>query len=171
MRETAKQYKQRILGYTAGRDPARIQRATPARLARLLRGVPRPRLARRPAPGKWSVAEIVAHLADVELVAGYRLRLVVGAPGTPIQPFDQDRWAVAGRYGKRDPKRSLAHFSALREANLAFYRSLAPAQRKRYGMHAERGRETVADIFQLLAGHDLNHLRQIEAILAGSRAR
>ncbi len=166
MQETPQQYKQRILGYTRGRDPVKIQRATPGRLARLLRGVPRPRLARRPAPGKWTVGEIVAHLEDVELVAGYRLRLVVGAPGTPIQPFDQDRWAAVGRYGKRDPKRSLAHFCALREANLAFYRSLTPAERKLHGMHAERGRESVTDIFSLLAGHDLNHLGQIETILS-----
>src|SRR5262249_14569194 len=115
---------------------------------------------------KWSVAEIVAHLADAELVAGWRMRAILGAPGTPIQAYDQDRWAEAGRYAKKDPRVSIAQFRAFREANLALMKSLTPEQWKHHGMHAERGEETVERLLNMMAGHDLNHLKQIEAIVA-----
>jgi hypothetical protein len=166
MQETAKQYQQRLLGYLGAQDPAKVQAATHRRLTRLIHGVPRARLTRRPARGKWSVADILAHLADDELVGGFRMRLIVGAPGTPVQGFDQDRWAETGKYNKRDPKKSLELFRTVREANLAFYKSLTPAQRKLHGIHSERGKESVEYVFRLFAGHDLNHLNQINAILA-----
>lgn len=169
MSETARQYVQRLIGYLEGRDPVRVQSSTARRLASLIHGVPRARLTRRPAPKKWSVAEILAHLADDEIVGGFRMRLIVAAPGTPIQGFDQDRWAETGRYAKLDPKKSLDLFRAVREANIAFYKSLTPAQRKRHGVHSERGTESVEFYFQLIAGHDLNHLRQIESILSSRR--
>lgn len=171
MPETAQEYRQRLIGYIAGRDPLKIQAATAKRLARLIQGVPRARLTRRPAPGKWSVAEILAHLADDEIVGGFRMRLIVGAPGTPVQGFDQDRWAETGQYKKRDPKKSVDLFRTVREANVAFYKSLTPAQRKLHGIHSERGKETVEETFTLFAGHDLNHLRQIESILTPKRRR
>ena len=170
MQETAEQYKQRLIGYLEGQDPAKVQAATAKRLARLIQGVPRPRLTRRPAPNKWSVVEILAHLAEDELVGGFRMRFIVGAPGTPVQGFDQDRWAETGNYAKRDPKKSLELFRTLREANIAFYKSLTPAQRKFHGIHSERGKESVEDMFNLFAGHDINHLKQIEAILGKRRA-
>lgn len=169
MPETSRQYVQRLVGNLEGRDPVRVQASTARRLARLIHGVPRARLTRRPAPGKWSVAEILAHLADAEIVGAFRMRLVVGAPGTLIQGFDQDDWAETGHYSKRDPKKSLDLFRALREANVAFYKSLTPTQRKRQGVHSERGREAVESYFQLIAGHDLNHLRQIESLLSSRR--
>jgi hypothetical protein len=166
MQETAEQYINRLIGYLNGQDPVRVQAATAKRLSKLIQGVSRKRLTRRPAPGKWSVAEILAHLADDEMVAGFRMRLVVGAPGTPVQGFDQDRWAETGNYAKRDPKKSIELFGTLREANIAFYKSLTPAQRKLFGIHSERGKESVEKLFTLFAGHDINHMKQIEAILA-----
>ncbi|MDE3136334.1 MAG: DinB family protein [Acidobacteriota bacterium] len=169
MQETAQQYINRLTGYLDGKDPVKAQAATAKRLSRLIQGVSRPRLTRRPAPGKWSVAEILAHLADDEIVGGFRMRLIVGAPGTPIQGFDQDRWAETGNYAKRDPKDSLELFRTLREANIVFYKSLTPAQRKLFGIHSERGKESVEQIFKLLAGHDINHMKQIEAILGKRR--
>jgi DinB superfamily len=165
MRETFAQYKQRLRGYVRGKNPLRVQRATAGRIARLLRGVPRGRLLRRPAPGKWSVGEILAHLAEVEWVHGYRIRTILAASGARIQAFDQDDWARAGKYARRDPRRSFELFRALREANLGLLRGLGPAEWRRFGMHEERGRETIGDLARLLAGHDVNHLRQIERIL------
>jgi hypothetical protein len=170
MQETAEQYINRLIGYLDGKDPVKSQAATAKRLTKLIRGVSRARLTRRPAPGKWSVAEILAHLADDEIVGGFRMRLIIGAPGTPIQGFDQDRWAETGKYAKRDPKKSLELFRTIREANIAFYKSLTPAQRKFYGIHSERGEESVERLFNLLAGHDINHMKQIEAILGKRRA-
>jgi hypothetical protein len=165
MRETPQQYVKRILGYIEGRHPLKAQASAPGRLVRLIRGTSQKRLSRRPAPGKWSVKEILAHLSDTELVGGYRIRKILEKNGTPIQAFDQDEWAKAGDYKRRDPRRSLELFSALRKANLELLRSLGPAEWKRYGLHQERGKETIAHIVRLFAGHDINHIRQIERIL------
>ena len=167
MAETIRQYVRRILGYVEGRNPLQVQQATPRRLARLIHGRSRARLARRPAPGKWSVAEILAHLAEAEMVGGYRMRMILSASGTPIQAFDQDKWARVSNYARQDPRQSLELFSALRRGNLALLRSLKPRQWRMYGMHAERGKETVARIATMFAGHDINHTRQIEKILLG----
>ena len=167
MKETVKQYIHRIRGYVAGKDPLRVQAATPGRIRKLVRRLPASRLKRRPAPGKWSIAEILAHLADTEVVGGNRIRMILGAPGTPIQAFDQDDWAAAMRYREQDARTSLEAFCVLRERNLALLRSLSPRQWKQYGMHQERGKETVARVAEMFAGHDLNHLKQIERLAKG----
>ena len=91
MQETAQEYKQRIFSYLAENDPLKIQSATPKKLERLVSRAPGSKLRKQPAPGKWSVAEILAHMADTELVFGYRIRTILGAPGTPIQAFNQDK--------------------------------------------------------------------------------
>jgi hypothetical protein len=165
MPETPQEYQKRMLGQLTGQNPLKLQSATPKKLERLLKGVPAAKLRKRPAPAKWSVAEIVAHLSDTELVVGFRIRLILGSPGTPIQPFDQDVWVVALHYDKRDVRQSLAQFRALREANLLLLKRLTPQQWKHHGMHAERGEESVETIVQMMAGHDLNHVAQIEQIL------
>ena len=87
MSETAQQYTQRILANAQGQDPFKVQSATTKKLARLIKGVPTAKLRKRPAPDKWSVAEILAHLADVEIVIGWRMRSILGAPGTPVQAY------------------------------------------------------------------------------------
>jgi len=165
MSETAQQYIQRMIGYTEGKQPLAVQAGTAKKLERLIKGVPTGKLRKRPAPDKWSVGEILAHLAEAEIVGGFRMRLILGAPGTPIAAFDQDAWVISGHYAKRDPRKSVEQFRVVREANLALLKSLTPDQWKHYGMHAERGQETIKHIVRMYAGHDLNHLRQIEAIL------
>lgn len=165
MSETPYEYTQRILKYMAGKQPMGVQAATPKKLARLIKGVPTSRLRKRPAPGKWSVGEIITHLSDAELVGGFRIRLILGAPGTPIAAFDQDAWVISGHYDKRDPRKSLEQFRVLRESNLALLKSLTPQQWKQFGMHAERGQESIEHIVRMFAGHDLNHLQQIERAL------
>jgi len=166
MQETPQEYIKRILGNVEGFDPLKVQAGTAKKLERLIKGVPASRLRKRPAPEKWSAGEILAHLADSEIVVGWRLRQILGAPGTPIQAYDQDSWAAAGHYGKRDPRKSAEQFRVVREANLGLLKSLAPEQWKHHGMHAERGEETVERIVQMMAGHDINHTKQVERILA-----
>ena len=166
MKETPQQYTQRVLGYVEGKKPLAVQAATANKLARLIKGVPVSRLRKRPAPDKWSVSEILAHLADTEMVGGFRMRLILGAPGTPIPAFDQDRWASSGHYDNRHPRQSVEQFRTLREANLALLKSLTPEQWKHHGVHSERGVDTIDRIAHMFAGHDLNHLHQIERILA-----
>ncbi len=165
MNETPQQYTQRIIANVEGKQPLAVQAATAKKLERLIKGVPAGKLRKRPATDKWSVSEIVAHFADVEIAVGFRMRLILGAPGTPVAAFDQDSWVTSVHYEKRDPRKSVEQFRVLREANLALLKSLKPEQWKHYGMHAERGQETIEHIVRMLAGHDLNHLQQIERIL------
>jgi hypothetical protein len=165
MKETVQQYMQRINGYMEGKQPLAVQAATAKKLEKLIKGVPAAKLRKRPAPDKWSVSEILAHLADAEIVGGFRMRLILGAPGTPVAAFDQDSWVISGHYEKRDPRKSVEQFRVVREANLALLKSLTSEQWKHYGMHAERGQETIEHVVRMFAGHDINHLQQVEGIL------
>lgn len=172
MRETPQQYVGRILGYLKnmkGKNALRVQLETPKHLSQLVHGVPKRALMKRWRPGKWSVGEILAHLAESEMVSGYRIRMMLSKSGTPIQAIDQDHWARVGRYRGVDPDRALEMFTVLRENNLALLRSLTRVQWSRYGMHEERGKETVRRLTDLVAGHDINHLRQIEGMLKRRR--
>ena len=170
MKETPQEYIKRILANLEGQDPLKVQAGTARKIERIIKGVPASKLRKRPAPEKWSAGEILAHLADTEIVVGWRLRQILGAPGTPIQAFDQDSWAAAGRYQKRDPRKCAEQFRVVREANLALLKSLAPEQWKHHGMHAERGVETIEHIVGMMAGHDINHVKQVERIV-GTKKR
>jgi len=162
--ETVTEYKERILGYLAGADPLVLQAKAPDVLAALVEGLSAEHLGQRPAPGKWCIREIVAHLADDELVGAYRMRLILSAPGTAIQAFDQDVWARTGRYSTRDITDSLVLYRTLRFANLNLLQSLTAQEWDMFGVHAERGIESLRDIARYFAGHDINHFRQIELI-------
>jgi DinB superfamily len=166
MKETVEQYIKRVTSYVADKQPLAVQAATPKKLERLIRGVPTGKLRKRPAADAWSASEILAHMADTEIVGGYRMRVILGAPGSPITGFNQDAWVTSGHYEKRDPRKSVEQFRVLREANLALLKSLTPEQWKQYGMHSERGRESIEDLVLRFAGHDLNHVQQIERILS-----
>jgi hypothetical protein len=143
MSETARQYIQRITAHVEGRQPLDVQAATSAKLERLISGVPARTLCERPAVDRWSVSEILAHLGDAEIVIAFRLRVILGAPGSPIAAYDQDSWVTSGHYDKRDPHKSVELFSVVRDANLALLESLTPGQWQQYGMHSERGLETI----------------------------
>jgi hypothetical protein len=169
LQETVEQYKRRMMGYLGSQDPMRVQARTVAAIEKLLKGVPSAKLKKRPAQGKWSIAEILAHLADDELVVAYRMKCILAASGTPVAAFDQDRWAEAMNYGKTDAKMSLRVLRTLRDANLALLKSLRTGQWNNFGIHTERGEESIERIVQMTAGHDINHLRQVEAILKSKK--
>jgi hypothetical protein len=164
MQETAQEYIQRILGYVEGQDAIKVQRTTAAKLKKLTHRLTPKQLKWQPEPGKWSIAEILAHLADAEIVASWRMRSVIGENGITIQPFDQDAWASTFEYGKRDAKRSLEVFGILRENNLAMLKEIPRETWDNYGMHLERGKETIAHLARMFAGHDTNHVLQVERI-------
>jgi DinB superfamily len=166
MNEVPEPYTQRILGYVESKEPLAVQAATADKLDHLIKGMFTAELRKRPAPEKWSVNEIIAHLADGEIVGGFRMRFILGSPGSPVVAYDQDKWVISGHYDKRDPQKSVEQFRVLREGNLALLRSLEPEQWKHYGMHSERGQESIEQIVRMFAGHDINHLQQIEKILA-----
>ena len=171
MPETVEQYRNRMLSNIKGKDPLKVQAATPQKLTRLLKGVPKAKLRKRPEPGKWSIHEIVTHMADTEVVYGFRVRLMLGQPGTPLASFDQDQWVTALHYDKRDTATVLEQFGALRKATLNMLTTITPEQWKHFGLHAERGEESVERSVAMTAGHDINHLAQIERILKSTKTR
>ncbi len=169
MPETPQQYTERLLSYTTGREPLSLQMAAPRKLAALLKGKNKKQLTRRPAPNKWSIAEIAAHLADAEVAISWRLRQILGTNAIPIQAYDQDQWAKTFDYAHRDPKQSLETFRVLRESNIALLKAVSRKLWENYGVHQERGNESVNHMVRMVAGHDLNHLKQIQTIISGRR--
>jgi hypothetical protein len=166
MQETAEQYISRILGHVEGQDAIKVQRSTAARLKKAIQGLTPKQLQWKPEPGKWSIAEVAAHLSDAEIVGSWRMRQIIGASGSTIQPFDQDVWVSVFQYAKRDARQSIETFSVLRENNLAMLKALPKEAWDNYGMHMERGKETLAHIVRMFAGHDTNHVLQVERIAA-----
>jgi uncharacterized damage-inducible protein DinB len=150
---------------TSGKDALTVQSETPAVIAELIKGVSREELRRKPAPGKWSVSEIVAHLAEDEIVQIWRYRQMLENPGVALAGFDQDKWAQLGDYGTREIGDSLELFRLLRESNIAMFSRLSEKEWQSNGVHGERGPMTVRSLMEHMAGHDLNHLEQIKRIL------
>jgi hypothetical protein len=162
--EAADAYVQALFDVLGDRDPLDTMPRTPALLRDAVEGVEDDALRRPEAPGKWSVVEVVQHLADSELVYGYRIRMTVAQDRPPIQGYDQDLWAQHLRYRDVRLEDALADFEALRTLNLRFLRALPDAAWERVGLHAERGEESVYQLTRLMGGHDLVHLRQIERV-------
>lgn len=135
---------------------------TPGEVGKLIEAIGPARGLQPPTPGKWSAGEIVAHLADCELVFGFRLRQTLAEELPTIQPFDQERWAKT--YHGITPAEALHAFKAFREWNLILLEDLPPAARSRKLTHPERGTMTFQTIVETMAGHDLNHLGQLRRI-------
>jgi hypothetical protein len=145
-------------------DAHQVIASTPARLGELLGSMGDARAGMSPAPGKWSVREILCHLADCEIVFAYRLRQTLAEPHHVIQPFDQDVWAE--NYAAYDAQSALAVFAALRNFNVKLIASLPPDAFQKPATHPERGTMTFQTIVETMGGHDANHLVQIEKIAA-----
>jgi hypothetical protein len=160
------EYLARIRELGEGQDFLAVQRETPKVLSELIEHCSAEELSRRPRPDKWSVVEIIAHLAEDELATSWRYRQMLENNGTALAGFDQDLWARAGHYSAWTPDDALSMFRLLREANLRLLDHLFEEEWQRFGVHAERGRITIRDLACHMAGHDLNHLRQVHSILA-----
>jgi hypothetical protein len=166
MNETIAQYMARIAGNIEGKDPLVVQRQSPDMLALLIEGVPEEALLRERAPGKWSVREILAHLAEAEMVSTWRYRQMIEQSGVTLTSFNQDEWARLGDYGATEPRESLQIFRLLRKKNLQMFARLTPEEWQRFGTHSERGKMTVKDLVRQMAGHDLNHIAQVRELVA-----
>ena len=161
-------YTERLKRLAGDDDPVAVLAATPDRIRELIAGVPRDALQRPPQPGKWSIAAILAHLADGEIVFAHRLRMVLAASPSPLTAFDQNQWAELFDYPSADVEASLDLFAAVRAANVRLVRRVPAALLQRSGTHEEWGSETAASLLRIEAGHDRNHLAQIEGIVGGS---
>ena len=162
---TAALYRTRLGTYAQGKDALAMLSDAPRMIAGLIAGVSELALRFRPLPRKWSVAEIIAHVAEDELVTSWRYRQMIEDSGRPLAAFDQDKWARLGDYATWNPWVALQMFRLLREANVRMLKRLTSEEWERCGIHAERGKITVRDLAQHVAGHDLNHIEQIRAIL------
>jgi hypothetical protein len=160
----ARSYTAAILSVLGDRDPFEVLRATPASVRAAAMGVPPAALGIPELPGKWSMRQVVQHLADAELVGGFRFRMILAHDRPVLQGYDQDRWADRLRYAESDVDGALEQFGALRSANLRLLAGTTPAERSRVGVHAERGEESIAHLLRMYAGHDLVHLRQLARI-------
>lgn len=158
-------YTERILGLLGERPPVTSLEETAGRVEAVSARLVPDRLDRSYAPGKWTAREILCHLADAELAVGFRLRQALAEDDHRIQAFDEKRWA--NRYPNLDGALAVRSFAATRQWNLCLIRTLSPADLARPALHPERGPEPVGQIIKMLAGHDLNHLAQLEQIAGG----
>ncbi len=150
--------------HLGNQTPLEVITETPRRLAHLIETIGPERLDSPPAPGKWSARDVLAHLSDSEIALAFRLRQTLAEDHHVIQPFDQDRWAAS--YPASDARLALEAFTALRAWNIALIRSVKPEDFSKPVTHPERGTMTFQTIVETMAGHDRNHVRQIEAIAA-----
>ena len=162
--EHAHAYVAAILGLLGDQDPLTVLRATPDALERAIATTSPDVLARPEAPGTWSMREVLAHLADSDVVWAWRLRLILAQDRPQLTGYDQDRWATRLGYGDSDPRDSVSLFSVLRNANLRLLDRTSPEDLQRVGVHVERGEESLVHQIRLYAGHDILHLNQLERI-------
>ena len=149
------------------RDPLKAVAATTKQLATLVDTLGPERLEQSPAPGKWSAREILCRLADCEVAFAFRLRQALAEDHHVIQPFDQNKWAST--YASCEAREALAVFSSLRQWNLKLIGTATPATLSKPLLHPERGEMTFKVLIETMAGHDLNHLQQLEAMPRGRR--
>ena len=144
-----------------GRDPVEVMRSTPLRLAGLLDPLSAEAIERKPQPHKWSVREILCHLADCEIAWAWRLRIIYGADNPTLQPFDQDPWARAYDGAGYTTDAARATWVTTRRWNLALIEGLSEDDKRRPAVHAELGPVTLWTIVEIVAGHDLHHLASL----------
>ena len=145
-----------------GRPLETILGSTSHEVANKLQMIGPDRTIEEPAPGKWSPAEIVCHLADCEVAFAFRLRQTLAEDHHVLQPFDQDKWAAT--YKGIGAREALAAFTALRNWNLVLIRKTLATSASKPVTHPERGTMTFQIIVETMAGHDLNHLTQLKRI-------
>jgi hypothetical protein len=155
-------YRDRLLGLLGDRNPLEALEANSKRVETVARRLGDAGLSRSYGPGKWTGKQILAHLADAEIGIAFRIRQVLSEDKHRIQPWDEGSWAR--RYTDVDVESALGSYLATRRWNLSLLRGLSPADLEREAFHPERGPETLGTIVRVLAGHDLNHLGQLERL-------
>ncbi len=152
-------------------DPLEVAAKTPARIGALIRGLSPRQLAWRPAPGKWSIREIINHLTESEMVMCCRSRWIAFEENPTLVPFDQEKWAKGWVREQEHLEETMERFRLLRRSQLRLFRGASPRDLKRTGFHLDRGTVTLRVQLEWLAGHDLNHLEQIQRLATRLRAK
>ena len=148
--------------YLGGADPLTVISGTSKKLDKLIEALGAKGVERSFATGKWTARQMFCHLADTELVFAFRLRQALAESHHVIQPFDQDKWAAS--YDSVGAQAAVDLFTAVRNWNIAFIQAVPAEAFSKILTHPERGEMTIQVLVETMAGHDLNHLRQLEAI-------
>jgi hypothetical protein len=148
-------------------DPIEVMATSPDIIRRVIAGLDEKQLATKPAPGKWSIKEIIGHLADGEVILGSRFRMIGAHDKPPIAGYDQDAFVANLGVANAKALDLLDDFAMARAVNLGLLERLPEDGWKRVGLHAERGEESIAKLVMMYAGHDRNHIEQIETIRVG----
>ena len=162
--EHAAAYVAAVLDLGGDRDPLSVLRETIEVLPQAIGGLSPQQLRQPERPGKWSITQVLQHLADTEIVGAWRFRLILSQDRPPLTGYDQDLWAERLHYEQANPADALEQFGALRRSNVRILERASAADLTRVGLHSERGEESIEHIRKLTAGHDLLHLRQIDRI-------
>lgn len=152
--------------FLGDKEPFFILRSTVDRIRALTAGLASQQLTDAPAPGKWSLYQILGHLADCELMFQVRARLIMFQDTPKLVAFDQDPWVLGWMREEEPWEETFERFHVLRRSSLRLFGNATGHDLERYGVHAERGPVSVTDIINIMAGHDVNHLQQIERIQA-----
>jgi len=158
-------YVDETLALLGDRDPVALLDEMPDWLTTHLDDLPESVLGVAEGPGKWSITQVLAHLADTELAFGWRIRLLLTADRPPLTGFDEGKWVTRFDYASADPAEAFHAFAMQRSWNMRVYRSITPDDLMRVGIHSERGEESVDRVLRMIAGHDLRHRRQITRII------
>ena len=164
----ASAYTRALLELLGTREPLEVLGELGPWLVKRISGIDEKTLRVPESAGKWSVVEVIQHLADSELVFGFRLRMILTEDKPPLQGYDQDAWARVLYYRDVELHTALEQLRSLRAANSFVLTRLSPAELQRVGLHSERGPESAGFLLRLMAGHDLVHRRQIDRILAAT---
>ena len=162
--EHAAAYVSAVLELLGNREPITVLREMTTALPRSIEGLSLQQLRQPERPGKWSIGQILQHLADSEIVWAWRMRMILAQDRPQLTGYDQDLWAERLHYDQADPSDAIGLFTVLRCANLRLVEGASPTERQRVGVHVERGEESLEHLCRLYAGHDLLHLRQIERV-------
>jgi DinB family protein len=161
----AESYRELLLGLLGDQDPAQVQAELGDQLDAVVHDAG-PHLRTRPAPGEWSVLEVLGHILDAEVAYAGRYRWILAQDEPPLFGYDQDRWVERLHGEDDDPQEMLSLFRMLRSSHLALWAGASERDRARIGVHSERGPESFDLSFRLIAGHGLFHLGQIRRTLA-----
>jgi len=167
----AEAYREKMFNLLGDKNPLDVMAQTASALAEIVSNHPAAVLRTRPFAGKWTPNEIIGHLTDSEWVYGYRLRLILCEDDPIILGTKQDAWVTALRYNEQEPSELVDIFRTLRQLNLDAWQRTSPADMERAGHHNERGPESLGVMLRLVAGHDLNHLDQINRYIQAVRQR
>ena len=163
--EQATEYVAAVLNLLGDRNGLDVLEHTAQALARTIQVLSDEQVKQPEADGKWSVRDVLQHLADSELVWGFRLRMALAQDRPRLEGYDQDLWAARLHYEQADPRQALEQFGVVRRSNLTLLKGASDDDLLKVAVHAERGEQTIAQMVRLCAGHDLVHLNQIERIL------